>query len=57
MNLIKNNLYRIAGLFVGTTAREQEKQIRRLKQLIESEQESQDDFSFSLRGNFTRSEA
>jgi hypothetical protein len=47
MNLIINNPYRIIGLLVGATAREQERQVRRLRQFIEAEQEPEDDFSFS----------
>jgi hypothetical protein len=41
-------------LLVGATAREQEKQIRRLKQFIEAEQEPQDDFSFPTLGQLNR---
>jgi hypothetical protein len=54
MQLIRNNPYRTIGLLVGATAREQEKQIRRLKQFIEAEQEPQDDFSFPTLGNLHR---
>jgi hypothetical protein len=54
MQLIKNNPYRTIGLLVGATAREQEKQIRRLKQFIEAEQEPQDDFSFPTLGQLNR---
>ena len=45
MNLIQNNPYRTVGLLVGATAKEQTKQISRLKKYIEAEQEPQDDFS------------
>ena len=54
MQLIKNNPYRTIGLLVGATAREQEKQIRKLKQFIEAEQEPQDDFSFPTLGQLNR---
>ena len=54
MNLIQNNPYRTVGLLVGTTAREQTKQISRLKKYIEAEQDPQDDFSFPALGDFHR---
>jgi len=54
MELIKNNPYRIVGLLVGATAREKERQIKRLKQFIEAEQEPQDDFSFPILGQLQR---
>jgi hypothetical protein len=54
MKLILENPYRIAGLLVGSTAREQERQIKRLKQLIEAEQEPQGDFSFPVFGDLVR---
>lgn len=54
MHLIQNNPYRTVGLLVGATAREQERQVKRLKQFIEAEQDPQDDFSFPTLGNFHR---
>jgi hypothetical protein len=54
MHIIQNNPYRTVGLLVGATAREQERQIRRLKQFIEADQNPQDDFSFPSLGNFQR---
>ena len=54
MNIIKNNPYRTVGLLVGATAKEQERQIRRLKQFIEAEQVPQDDFSFPTLGHLHR---
>jgi len=54
MKLIKNNPYRTVGLLAGATAREQERQIRRLKQYIEAEQETQNDFSFPVLGRIHR---
>jgi hypothetical protein len=54
MNTILNNPYRIVGLLVGATAREQTKQINKLKKYIEAEQDPQDDFSFPALGDFHR---
>lgn len=54
MKIVTNNPYRIVGVLVGTTAREQDRQIKRLKQFIEAEQEPQDDFSFPALGNLHR---
>lgn len=54
MYIIQNNPYRIAGLLVGATAKEQERQIKRLKQFIEAEQEPEEDFSFPSLGNLCR---
>lgn len=54
MKLIKNNPYRIVGLLVGASAREQERQVKRLKQFIEAEKEPQDDFSFPTLGKLHR---
>lgn len=54
MEIIQKNPYRIVGLLVGATAREQERQVNRLKQFIEAEQDPQDDFSFPTLGNLHR---
>jgi hypothetical protein len=54
MNIVLNNPYRITGLLVGATAREQNRQIQRLKQFIEAEQEPENDFSFPTLGYFQR---
>ncbi|MBX6360159.1 MAG: hypothetical protein IRZ03_08775 [Acidobacterium ailaaui] len=54
MNFIKNNPYRTVGLLVGSTAKEQTRQISRLKMYIEAEQDPQDDFSFPVFGNLHR---
>ena len=54
MNLIQNNPYRTVGLLVGATAKEQTKQIKKLKMFLEAEQEPQDDFSFPTLGNLNR---
>jgi hypothetical protein len=54
MKSILNNPFRMVGLLVGATAREQERQVKRLKQFIEAEQESHDDFSFPTLGTLQR---
>jgi len=54
MKVILNNPYRTVGLLVGATAREQERQVKRLKQFLEAEQDPQDDFSFPTLGNLHR---
>jgi hypothetical protein len=54
MQAILNNPYRIVGLLVGATAREQERQVRRLKQFLEAEQDPPDDYSFPTIGNLQR---
>jgi hypothetical protein len=55
MNNIQNNPYRIVGLLVGATAREQERQIKRLKQFIDAGQDPVlDDFTFPTLGDLAR---
>lgn len=54
MEAIIYNPYRTVGLLVGASAREQDRQIRRLKQYIEAEQEPMDDFSFPVLGKIKR---
>lgn len=54
MQLIKNNPYRIIGILVGATAKEKERQLRRLRQFIEAEEEPKDDFSFPILGQLHR---
>lgn len=54
MDLILKNPYRITGLLVGATAREQDRQVKRLKQFIEADQDPQVDFSFPTLGNVHR---
>ena len=54
MQLIKSNPYRTVGLLVGATAREQARQIQRLNQFIDAEQEPEDDFSFPVLGKIIR---
>ncbi len=54
MNLVLSNPYRTVGLLVGATAKEQERQVKRLKQFIEAEQDPQADFSFPTFGKLHR---
>lgn len=54
MELVINNPYRIVGLLVGATAKEQDRQIKRLKQFIVANQDPEDDFSFRTLGNLHR---
>ena len=54
MQLIKNNPYRIVGLLVGATAKEQDHQVKRLKLFIGAEKESDEDFNFPILGNQIR---
>jgi DNA-binding transcriptional regulator GbsR (MarR family) len=54
MKLVRNNPYRTVGILVGATAREQERQIKRLKQYIEAEQDHNHDYSFPVLGDFRR---
>lgn len=54
MQAIRNNPYRITGLLVGATAREQARQIKRLRSFLQAEQMPEDDFSFPVLGNLHR---
>lgn len=54
MDAILQNPYRIVGLLVGASAKEQAKQINKLKKYIEAEQDPQDDFSFPALGKLHR---
>lgn len=54
MNLIKNNPYRTAGLLVGASAKEQDRQVRRLKNFIEADQNPDSDYSFPVLGAMNR---
>ncbi|MBK9045648.1 MAG: hypothetical protein IPL74_02720 [Bacteroidetes bacterium] len=56
MQLITNNPYRIVGLLVGATAKEKERQIKRLKKYLEAGQTPETDFSFPSLGNLARTE-
>lgn len=54
MKLILNNPYRILGLLIGASAREQTRQISRLRQFIEAEQKPDNDYSFDGLGDLDR---
>ena len=54
MDLINSNPYRKLGLLAGTKASEQSRQVKRLKQFIEAEQEPDANFSFPILGDFSR---
>lgn len=54
MQLIKNNPYRTIGLLTGITKREQDRQVRKIVQLLDAEQELQDDFYFPVLGSTLR---
>jgi len=54
MKAIEQNPYRILGLLVGATVKEQNKQTNRLSKFVEAEQVPDDDFSFPLLGKFKR---
>jgi len=54
MKVIEQNPYRILGLLAGVTAREQTKQVNRLKQYIGADQIPDDDFSFPVLGVLRR---
>jgi hypothetical protein len=54
MQIITHNPYRILGILVNATAREQNKQIQRLKQYLEAEQQPPVDFSFPVIGAMNR---
>ena len=55
MKLVERNPFRILGLLVGATAREQGRQISRLRNYLEADQLPESDFSFSILGDLTRS--
>jgi hypothetical protein len=54
MKLVKENPYRIVGLLVGATSREQERQLRRIKQYLDAGENTHDDFSFPVLGALHR---
>jgi hypothetical protein len=49
-----NNPYRTAGVLIGTSAKDQERQIRRLRQYIDAEQDPPKDYSFPVLGQINR---
>ena len=54
MKAIEQNPYRILGLLAGATAREQIKQVNRLKLHVQAGQKPEKDFSFPVLGNLHR---
>lgn len=54
MQLIKNNPYRIVGLLVGASPKDQKRQIGRLINFIDAKQDPDEDFSFPTLGNLHR---
>jgi hypothetical protein len=52
---VLNNPYRIVGLLAGSSVREFDRQIKRLKQFIEADHIISDDFSFPVLGTVIRS--
>lgn len=55
MNIIKNNPFRILGILVGTSTKEEHAKARKIKMYIEAEQEIPEDFSFPIIGILDRS--
>lgn len=55
MKLVLDNPYRIVGLLAGSSAREQDRQIKKLKQFVDAELEFENDYSFSKLGEIDRS--
>lgn len=54
MDIIKNNPFRILGILVGTSTKEEHSKIKKLKMLVEAGQEVPEDFSFPIIGNVNR---
>ncbi len=54
MDIIKNNPYRIIGILVGTSTKDEHTKSKKLKMYIEAEQEVPEDFSFPILGSFER---
>lgn len=54
MNIIKNNPFRILGILVGTSTKEEHAKARKIKMYIEAEQEIPEDFSFPIIGKLDR---
>lgn len=55
MDIIKNNPYRIVGILVGTSTKEEHNKTKRLKMYIGAGQEVPEDFSFPIIGDLNRS--
>lgn len=56
MSIILYNPYRVVGVLVGSTIREQTKQINKLKQYIDAGLKVADDFSFPVVGKLARTQ-
>jgi hypothetical protein len=54
MDIIKNNPYRVIGILVGTSTRDENTKTRKLKMYIDAGQEVPEDFSFPIIGPLTR---
>jgi hypothetical protein len=54
MDIIKNNPYRIIGVLVGTSTKDEHTKIRKLKMYIEAGQDVPEDFSFPILGAINR---
>jgi hypothetical protein len=55
MELVLNNPYRIIGILVGTSAKDEHTKIKKLKMYIDAGQEVPEDFSFPVIGPLNRS--
>ena len=54
MHIIKNNPYRIVGILVGTSTKDEHNKTKRLKMYIGAQQEVPEDFSFAILGSLDR---
>jgi hypothetical protein len=54
MDLIKNNPYRVLGILVGTSTREEHSKAKKLKMYVDAEQDVPEDFSFPIIGTLQR---
>ncbi|TRW98004.1 hypothetical protein [Flavobacterium gawalongense] len=54
MESVLNNPYRIIGILVGTSTKEEHTKTKKLKMYIEAEQEVPEDFSFPIIGSLNR---
>jgi hypothetical protein len=54
MDIIKNNPYRIIGILVGTSTRDEHNKTKKLKMYIGAQQEVPEDFSFPVIGSLNR---
>lgn len=54
MDIIKNNPYRIIGILVGTSTKEEHSKTKKLKMYIEAGQDVPEDFSFPIIGPLNR---